>query len=672
MDKGAGEGVNPETIKLIDEWYERFRDEPRDAQQAAVKELGHRSSIAAKVLARMLDASLAVPTPALDSGRTEVPSTLGEYTIVRAIGSGGFGTVYLAERQHPFVHRVAIKLIERALDSNDVGCLFEQERRIQASLNHPCIPRFLNCGQDRVHGWYLVMELVEGVSITEHCRQSGLGPTAKLRLMARVCDAVAYAHERGVIHRDLKPSNVLVTRSRGWDEPKIIDFGISTSVISGRSADELGAMVTRLGTPSAMAPESLSGAPADARADVFGLGVLLYELVTGVHPFVRDGERVSFLECARRVREIKPIPLMQSGSDGLLRSSINDLSDPATLVLNDLTLRCLSADPQHRPATAGEIAGQLRSIISVDCSPESVESTIDLARQLQKSGNAARAERELADVYEMSARSLGATHRLTLRAAMLLAVSRDEQGRRDEAEVLLRSTLVALSRALGRNDLETIECTGHLALLLSETFRLNEAEPLSDHVFSARRLQLGDEHPETLIALNNLAAMKYRQGLVSEAANLFERLVVTRERVLGPDAEDVFLGLANLGTIRLRLGETRPAEEYLQRAVAGFSARLGDSHAATLSTTTTLLKLMHMCGRDEEAMLMGEKTFERSLASLGRSHHVTKYAAEVLLKVLDAIETRTDDSKAIEHSALIRSRIHWLQRLSDTDLFPST
>ena len=250
------------------------------------------------------DATDAGPSPA------EVGDRIGPYRLMEQIGEGGFGLVFVADQSEPVRRKVALKVLKPGMDTRDVVARFEAERQALALMDHPNIARVLDAGSTPSGRPYFVMELVRGVPITDYCDAHKLAPKDRLALFVQVCQAVQHAHQKGVIHRDIKPSNVLVTMIDGKPVPKVIDFGVAKAV--GQSLTDK-TIYTRfaqiLGTPLYMSPEQaeMSGVDVDTRADVYALGVLLYELLTGTTPFDRDRfRRAAFDEIRRIIREEDP------------------------------------------------------------------------------------------------------------------------------------------------------------------------------------------------------------------------------------------------------------------------------------------------------------------------------------------------------------------------------
>jgi serine/threonine protein kinase len=224
----------------------------------------------------------------------EAGDRIGSYKLLEQIGEGGFGRVWVAEQERPIRRRVALKIIKLGMDTKEVVARFEQERQALAMMEHPNIAKVFDAGATQYGRPFFVMELVRGVKITDYCDQAQLSTEERLRLFIQVCTAVQHAHQKGIIHRDLKPSNVLVTLHDGLPVPKVIDFGVAKATQQQRLTDltiytQFEQMV---GTPLYMAPEQaeMSGLDVDTRSDIYSLGVLLYELLTGRTPF--DPERL--------------------------------------------------------------------------------------------------------------------------------------------------------------------------------------------------------------------------------------------------------------------------------------------------------------------------------------------------------------------------------------------
>jgi serine/threonine protein kinase/tetratricopeptide (TPR) repeat protein len=242
--------------------------------------------------------------------RHELPESIGPFRILERIGEGGMGVIYKAEQRSPVRRVVALKVIKLGMDTREVLARFEAERQALALMSHPNIARVLDAGATESGRPYFAMEFVPGVALTKYCDDQRLSTRERLELFYTVCEAVQHAHQKGIIHRDLKPSNILVTVADGKPVPKVIDFGIAKATTQALTAQTLytqtGALI---GTPEYMSPEQAqtSGLDVDTRTDIYSLGVILYELLTGTLPFDPKALRTAGLEgMARMIRESEP------------------------------------------------------------------------------------------------------------------------------------------------------------------------------------------------------------------------------------------------------------------------------------------------------------------------------------------------------------------------------
>jgi len=300
----------------------------------------------------------------------------GRYKLLEAIGEGGMGTVYRAGQTEPVKRQVALKLVKPGMDSKDVLTRFEAERQALALMDHPNIARVLDAGSTESGRLFFVMELVKGVPITQYCDQHRLTPRQRLELFVPVCQAIQHAHQKGIIHRDIKPSNVLVAMYDDRPVPKVIDFGLAKA--AGQLLTEK-TLITRfgtlVGTPEYMSPEqaSLNNLDFDTRSDVYALGVLLYELLTGTTPVDRKSlGNAALLEVLRIVREVEaPRPSTKlSSSETLPSIAANRNIEPAKLTklmqgeLDWVLLKALEKDRARRYETANGLARDIQRYLS--------------------------------------------------------------------------------------------------------------------------------------------------------------------------------------------------------------------------------------------------------------------------------------------------------------------
>ena len=242
--------------------------------------------------------------------REQVGAQIGRYKLLQPIGEGGFGSVWMAEQREPVKRRVALKIIKLGMDTRQVIARFEAERQALAMMDHPNIAKVLDAGSTDTGRPYFVMEYIKGVPIVEYCDTDKLDTKARLELFSSVCHAIQHAHQKGIIHRDIKPSNVLVTMHDGVPVPRVIDFGIAKATNSELTQKTLFTEHRQMiGTPAYMSPEQaeMSGLDIDTRSDIYSLGVLLYELLTGTTPFAhKELMSKGFAEMMRIIREVEP------------------------------------------------------------------------------------------------------------------------------------------------------------------------------------------------------------------------------------------------------------------------------------------------------------------------------------------------------------------------------
>ena len=298
---------------------------------------------------------------------------IDNYKILQQIGEGGFGIVYMAEQLQPVKRRVAVKVIKPGMDSRQIIARFETERQALALMNHANIAKIFEAGTTADGRPFFAMELVRGVPITKYCDINSLTPTARLNLMIQVCNAIQHAHQKGIIHRDIKPSNVLVTNQDGEPLPKVIDFGVAKAMIQPLTDKT---MFTRfgqvMGTLEYMSPEQagLNASDVDTRGDVYSLGVLIYELLTGSTPLTRERlASVAVDELFRLIRDEEPqvpsIRLSESGDQQQLISSERGV-DPDSLQsilrgdLDWIILKALEKDRSRRYSTAHELSEDIQ------------------------------------------------------------------------------------------------------------------------------------------------------------------------------------------------------------------------------------------------------------------------------------------------------------------------
>jgi serine/threonine protein kinase len=383
--------MNPEDFARVKAILIAARELPRDQRAAFLeRECGDDAALRAEVeslLAHETGAPSLIGTGGLGRGLgaelprslaralgEETPERIGPYRILEVLGEGGMGTVYRAEQTEPIRREVALKLVRRGLDGTRAAARFEVERRALALMNHPNIARVLDAGTDETGRPYFVMELVRGDPITSFCDREKLSVRERVELMIPICRAVQHAHRKGILHRDLKPSNVLVAREDGKPVPKVIDFGIAKAV---QDTPAPGTLLTAegqlVGTPEYMSPEQAGviEAEVDTRTDVYALGVILYELLTGRRPhrfrnatplelhrvLSRDEPEKPSTACTREPEEAASVAANAGRARGV---SPTRLRRELAGDLDTIVLMALRREPERRYGSAEHLAEDLR------------------------------------------------------------------------------------------------------------------------------------------------------------------------------------------------------------------------------------------------------------------------------------------------------------------------
>jgi WD40 repeat protein/serine/threonine protein kinase len=479
-------------------------------------------------------------------GRVDEPSVsehpgtvIGPYKLLEQIGEGGFGVVFMAEQQQSLRRKVALKVIKPGMDSKQVIARFEAERQALAMMDHQNIARVLDAGATDTGRPYFVMELVRGIPITQFCDDNQLTPRERLELFVAVCQAVQHAHQKGIIHRDLKPSNVLVTLHDGEPLVKVIDFGIAKALGQQRLTDKtlVTGFAQMIGTPLYMSPEQaeMSGQDADTRTDIYALGVLLYELLTGTTPF--DKERLkeaSYEEIRRIIREEEPAkPSTRISTLGQAANTVsaNRKSEPRWLSqlfrreLDWVVMKALEKDRNRRYETASSFAADVQRYLHDEpvqaCPPSAGYRFRKFVR---------RNKQVVVMASFLLALLVVATGILAVSALMILAAYRTEAVQRQRAETNLYHSLIEQMRATRR-----ARDTGYRA----EVWELLE-----------RAMQLQTPDKDTLrLRQEAVACMGDFVGLKPTTWEDFRADIYSM--ALHPDGSQVLLGLAD-GTMLLR------------------------------------------------------------------------------------------------------------------------
>jgi serine/threonine protein kinase len=533
---------------------------------------------------------------------TEQPGDrLGHYKLLQQIGEGGCGVVYMAEQEEPVRRRVALKVIKLGMDTKSVIARFEAERQALAMMDHPNIAKVLDAGATDAGRPFFVMELVRGIKLTEYCDQNKLSTEERLKLFVLICQAIQHAHQKGIIHRDIKPSNILVTLHDGVPVPKVIDFGIAKAA-QGRLTDQtlFTAFEQFIGTPAYMSPEQaeMSGLDVDTRSDIYALGVLLYELLTGKTPFDTQELLACGLDKLRQaIREREPerpsTRLRTMLREDLTSAAARRQTDPPKLIhlvrgdLDWIVMKTLEKDRTRRYETANGLAMDIRRYL--DNEPVLARPPSNLYR-LHK---LVRRNRVLVAAAGAVCLALIIGFGLSLylfiqeREARqrAMAAEREQARLRKQAEDALAVQARLEDRAQLADKLSTA------GRLVSEG-RLDEAEQLF--------YQIPD--PSTAPLLHNVAMARARSGNWARAATNFTRLV---ELIPTEPLPYYFLE-----PLLVETGDLEGYESYRQRILKQFAdARL----------PVTIERMLKACLLlpPRESDLAGVESLAKALSSLG-------------------------------------------------------
>ena len=633
-----------------------------------------------------------------DSPLVEGPGTvIGKYKLLEKIGEGGMAVVYMAEQKKLLQRKVALKIIKLGMDTKQVIARFEVERQALAMMNHPNISKVLDAGATETGRPYFVMELVKGVSITEYCDENKISTQGRLDLFIHVCNAVQHAHQKGIIHRDIKPSNVMVTLHDDKPVPKVIDFGIAKATSQRLTEKTLFTRYAQLiGTPEYMSPEQaeMSGLDIDTRTDIYSLGVLLYELLTGALPFDRESLRsAAFGEIQRVIREEEPpTPSKRLSSLGEKAKQVAQSrnTDLTTLMkrlhkeLEWIPLKAMSKDRTRRYRSVSELADDIRNYLDGNpliAGPPSV--TYRVRKFIQRNRMFVTAFTLVAvtilagfvvstlmffhaeDSRQEAERQANITKAVNdfLNKDLLASVA---PARAKGREVTVREVLDAASRKIGEKFKDEPLIEASIRETLGRTYRrlggFKLAEPHLERAFSIRKEELGERHLETLYAMSNLAVFYNDQGRYEEAERLFSDALKNLRILKGDEDRSTISCTNNLATVYSKLGRHAEAEALYNRALEVSRRVLGAEHLETLAAMNNLASLYEKRGQHKRAEELFVKTLEITRKALGEEHPQTLSTMYNLAKLYQDqnLYTKAEQlyNKALEMSLRVLGEEH--------------
>ncbi len=622
-----------------------------------------------------------VPTQSTDSADSAV-KVIGPYHLVRRLGEGGMGEVWLAEQKEPVRRRVALKLIKAGLSTREAMARFDSERQALALMDHPAIAKVFDAGATSQGTPYFVMEYVAGVPITEYCDRHKLNTRERLDLFTQVCEGVQHAHQKAIIHRDLKPSNILVTEVDGHPAAKIIDFGVAKA-LTQRLTDET--MFTRagalVGTPEYMSPEqaSSSGEDVDTRTDVYSLGIIFYELLAGTPPI--ELRKIALEEFLRRLREEDPLkPSTKISSDDENTSTevaLKRKTEPATLArqlrgeLDSIALKALEKERSRRYASASEFAADIKRYLNHE---PVLAVAPSLAYRARKFARRHRVGLTTAAAFVLvllvaavvsvrqsirANREAAISGRVVDFMTQMFKVSDPSQARGNSitAREILDKASEQIDTGLARDPEVQARLLHTMGKVYLELGIYPRAEALLRQSVAIGRRVFGPKDRDTLVASKDLAWTLLLESHIAEAEQLQREALEIQRENFGPDDPNTLSSMNSLAAILTAEGRFPEAEKLYRETVEGRRRVLGPENEDTLNAMGNLgLMFLHV-GRYPEAEDVESRTLEIQRRVLGRDHPETEHSMDVLASILSEEHRYAEAEKLYRETLESRRRV---------------
>jgi serine/threonine protein kinase len=651
----------------------------------------------------LLDGDRLVPAGDLPQPAEGPGTEIGPYKLLEQIGEGGMGLVFMAEQARPVRRKVALKVVKPGMDTRQVVARFEAERQALALMDHANIARVFDAGATASGRPYFVMELVRGVPITDFCDQRRLTTRGRLELFIPVCQAVQHAHHKGVIHRDLKPSNVLVTLHDTVAVPKVIDFGIAKATAGPLTERTLFTHFAQVvGTPLYMSPEQaeMSGLDVDTRSDVYSLGVLLYELLTGTTPFeARTLKKVGLDEMRRIIREEEPpAPSRRlSTLDARACATVSErrgvdgrrLGQTLRGELDWVVMRALEKNRTRRYESAGALAADVQRYLADEAVAACPPSAGYRVRKYVRRNRRALLTAGVLVVGLVGAAVVSAWQAVVARDAQHQAEA--DRDRAQTAELIAREVSnflqddllrqagsppqedgqpvgipdLTVREALDRASAKVAERFGDRPLVeaairmaIGEAYRgLSECRLATKHLERAlelRQAHLGPHHPETRRSMEWLAEAYTWVGRKSDSIVLHELLLEDARARLAPDDPKLLDRVSSLAASYRRAGQWKKAMALLEQAIKVDETLRGPAVAGISPNADILAMLYQDAGKYEESVARFERILEHKKA-LGIDYGEDRY---LLGHVAEAYQRagRLEEAERIWRGLIVKCR----------------
>jgi eukaryotic-like serine/threonine-protein kinase len=611
------------------------------------------------------------------------PGSIGPYRLIRKLGEGGMGEVWLAEQSAPVKRQVALKVIKAARYDKSALMRFDLERQALAMMDHPSIAKVFDAGSTAEGQPYFAMEYVQGLPITAYCDEKRLSPSERLLLFIKVCEGVQHAHQKAIIHRDLKPTNILVVEVDGTPVPRIIDFGLAKAISEQPRG---GMLVTRagglVGTPGYMSPEQMDpmAADIDTRSDVYSLGVVLYELLTGVLTLdAQRWESKPFHEVLRQVHEEEPTSPStrldnEPAAAAIAEKRSTDARQLANMLRGDLdwiTLKTLERDRARRYGTPAELAADLGRYLRnepVIARPASLGYRTAKYIQRHKFGVAAATAAVLllmafgvmqAIELRRITRERDRADRVTKFMTGMFKVSNPSEARGNA--VTAREILDKSSKDIDAGLRKDPELQAQLMATMAQTYAglglYGRSQELTEHALAIQSSRFGERSREALASESYLAQILRAEGHLPEAEKLLQTTIETQRQLLGANDPDTLASMDRLGYVYANEARHADAENLFRRTLNAEQKVLGPDDPQTLSTLNELAEILTPQGRYAEADQIYGELIAAQKRTLGPDHPAT------LLSMSHAAENLEEEGRFPEAEKLYSETIAGQQRV---------